>query len=198
MIGEFMRFKTIGFLFGACLLAVPAQAATYTVDVEHSSVSFKIKHLFSKVQGNFNKFQGVIDYEPEKPETWQAGGNIDAASIDTNVPERDKHLRSADFFDVEKYPSIEFKSTGVKDVTENSAKLEGLFKMHGVEKPVVLDVTINGIGKDPWGNVRAAFTAVTRIHRKDFGMTWNETLDAGGLLVGEDVDVVLEIEAIQK
>ena len=193
-----MRLKTIGCLFVTCLATISAQAATYTVDVDHTSVSFKVKHIFSKAQGRFNKFQGTIDYEPGKPETWTTSGSIDVASIDTNVPERDKHLRSADFFDVEKYPTIEFKSTGVKNATENSAKLEGLFKMHGVEKPVVLDVTVNGAGKDPWGNMRAAFTATTRINRKDFGMIWNQALDTGGVLVGEDVDIVLEIEAIKK
>ncbi len=193
-----MRFKTIGLLLLSCFVTISAQAATYTVDADHTSVSFKVKHLFSKVQGRFNKFQGTIDYESGKPETWKTGGLIEVASIDTNVPERDKHLRSADFFEADKYPTIEFKSTGVKSATENGAQLEGLLKMHGVEKPVVLDVTINGTGKDPWGNVRAAFTATTRINRKDFGMIWNQALDTGGLLVGEDVDIVLEIEAIQK
>ncbi len=193
-----MRFKIVGFLLVSCFLTVSAQAATYTVDVDHTSVSFKVKHLFSKAQGRFNKFQGTVNYEPGKPETWKTSGSIDVASIDTNVPERDKHLRSADFFDAEKYPAIEFKSTRVKNATENSVQLEGLLKMHGVEKPVVLDVTINGSGKDPWGNVRGAFTATTKINRKDFGMTWNQALDTGGFLVGEEVDIVLEIEAIQK
>ena len=139
-----------------------------------------------------------MDYEPGKSETWKTSGSIDVTSIDTNEAKRDKHLLSADFFEVEKYPTIEFRSTGVKDTSGNSARLEGLFKMHGVEKPVILNVEINGMGKDPWGNVRAAFTATTKINRKDFGMNWNQALDSGGLLVGEEIEIVLEIEAIEK
>ena len=178
--------------------AVSAQAATYTVDPDHSSVSFKVKHLFSNVKGQFKKFEGTIDYEPGKPEAWKTSGTVDVATIDTNEAKRDKHLQSPDFFDVEKNPVIEFKSTGVKDATAEGAKLEGLLKMHGVEKPIVLDVTVNGVGKDPWGNVRAAFSATTKINRKDFGMNWNQALDNGGILVGENVEISLEIEAIQK
>ena len=193
-----MRFKTLSSFFIVFLFAVSAQAATYTVDVDHSSVSFKIKHLFSKVQGSFNKFEGTVDYEPGKPETWKTSGTIDVASIDTNEAKRDKHLLSADFFDVEKNPTIEFKSTGVKDATENGAKLEGVFKMHGVEKPIVIDVAINGVGKDPYGNTRVAFSATTKISRKDFGMNYNAPLDNGGVLLGDDVEISLEIEAIQK
>lgn len=180
------------------LFASPVRAATYDVDVDHSSVSFKVKHLLSKTQGQFKAFQGVIEYEPGKPESWSASGTVQTASIDTNVEKRDKHLMSADFFDVEKFPTIEFKSTGVKDVTATGAKLEGLMKMHGVERPIVLDVTVGGVINDPWGNVRAAFTATTRINRKDFGINWNQTLDQGGVMVGEDVDITLEIEGIQK
>lgn len=193
-----MKFKMIILLFIACLVSISANAATYKVDASHTSVTFKIKHLFSKTQGRFNKFEGSIDYEPGKPETWKTSGSIEVSSIDTNEAKRDKHLLSADFFDVEKFPAIEFKSTGVKNVTESSAQLEGLFKMHGVEKPVVLDVAMNGAGKDPWGHERAAFTATTKINRKDFGMVHNQALDTGGLMLGEEVDVVLEIEAVKE
>ena len=193
-----MRSKTLSLFILASLFAVSAHAATYTVDADHTSVSFKIKHLFSKLQGRFNKFEGTIDYEPGKPESWKTAGSIEVTSIDTNEPKRDKHLLSADFFDAEKNPTIEFKSTGVKDTSGNSARLEGVLKMHGIEKPVVLDVDINGVGKDPWGNTRAAFTATTKINRKDFGMNWNQALDNGGILVGEEVEITLEIEAIEK
>ena len=179
-------------------LCSPAWAAMYEVDPAHSSVSFKIKHMLSKTQGNFNKFSGTIDYEPGKPETWKAAGTIDAASIDTNNDKRDAHLRSADFFEVEKYPAIEFQTTGVKDVTDTTAKIEGVLKMHGVEKPVTLNAEILGVGNDPWGNTRAAFSAVMKLNRKDFGIEWNQALDTGGFLLGEEVDVVLEIEAILK
>lgn len=192
-----MRFKSMLFaVLGLALAITPVHAAAYKVDADHSSVSFKIKHLFSNVQGNFKKFEGTIDYEPGKPETWKAEGKIDAASINTHHEKRDEHLRSADFFDTAQFPDITFQTTKVTDASGNTAKLEGLLTMHGVEKPIVLDVTIHGVGKDPWGNVRAGFTAVTKINRKDFGINWNQALDTGGLLLGEETEITLEIEAI--
>jgi polyisoprenoid-binding protein YceI len=157
-----------------------------------------VKHLFSKVQGEFSTFKGTIEYDPDKPETWAAQGEIDAASINTRVAERDKHLRSADFFEVEKYPKITFKTTKVSEATKEHAKVDGLITIHGVEKPVVLDVDIHGVGKDPWGNVRAGFTATTKINRKDFGLTWNQALETGGVLVGDEVEITLEIEGMLK
>lgn len=195
-----MRFKKaiLGAMTGLVLAASPAFAATYAVDVDHSSVSFKIRHLFSNVQGNFRKFEGTMEYEPGKPETWKASGTIDAASIDTNVAERDKHLRSADFFDTEKFPTIEFHTTTVKAVSDGKAQAEGVIKIHGVEKPIVLDVDILGVGKDPWGNTRAAFTVTTKLNRKDFGLAWNEKLETGQFLVGEEVVITLDIEGILK
>ena len=193
-----MRNKLVVSLLFLAFFTVSAHAATYAVDPGHSSVTFKIRHLFSNVQGQFTKYEGTIDYDPAKAETWATGGTIDVTSINTNEPKRDKHLLSADFFDAEKFPKIEFKSTGVKEVTPTSAKLEGVITIHGVEKPILLDVAINGAGKDPWGNTRAAFTATTKIDRKDFGINWNQALDNGGVLVGEEVQITLEIEAIQK
>lgn len=178
-------------------LAAPAWAATYKIDQDHTTVSFKIRHLFSKVEGVFRDFAGTIDYEPDHPEQWKVEATIQAASIDTRVDKRDAHLRSKDFFDVEKYPAITFKSTGVTDATASHAKLNGLLTIHGVEKPVTLDVDIHGVGKDPWGNIRAGFTATTKINRKDFGVMWNQTLETGQLLVGEEVDITLEVEGIQ-
>src|SRR3989338_2025348 len=139
-----MKKKFAAVLSFAFFASSGAWAATYTVDPDHSTVSFKIRHLVSKTQGRFNKFEGVIEYEPGKPETWSASGTIQTASIDTNVEQRDKHLSGPDFFDVEKFPTIEFKTTGVKDALETGAKVEGVLKMHGVEKPIVLDVTIGG------------------------------------------------------
>ena len=175
-----------------------AEATTYTIDRDHSTVSFKIRHLFSKVQGLFKEFEGTVDYTPGSPETWKAAATIQAASIDTGVGKRDQHLRSADFFDAEKYPAIAFVSTQVTDVTPESAKLHGTLTLHGVEKPVVLDLQIHGEGKDPWGNVRSGFTATTTINRKDFGLTWNQALETGQLLVGEEVPITLEIEGLAK
>lgn len=193
-----MGKKMLMVLVGAVLAASPVWAATYAVDVDHSSVSFKVKHLVSKTQGQFNKFEGQIQYEPGKPETWSAAGTIQTASIDTNVPERDKHLSSADFFDVANFPTIEFKTTGVKESTETTAKVEGLLKLHGVEKPIVLDVTIGGVAQDPWGNTRSAFSATAKIDRRDFGMIYNQPLNVGSFLLGDEVEISLEIEGIQK
>ena len=179
-------------------LAPLSYAANYKIDADHSAVTFKIKHLFSKVQGNFNKFEGTFDYEAGKPETWKTQAVIDATSIDTNVEKRDHHLQSKDFFDVENFPQITFKSTGAHDVTETTAKLDGLLNMHGVEKPVTLDLEILGVANDPWGNTRAAFTATTRVNRKDFGLSWNQALETGQLLVGEEVEITLEVEGIKQ
>ena len=183
-------------ILGVFLSPTLSWAAVYKVDADHTTVSFKVRHLFSKVQGLFNKFDGIVEYEPGKPESWKTSGTIDAASINTNVAERDKHLKSADFFDVAKYPTITFKSTKITSATDTNAKLEGLLMMHGVEKSVTLDLEIHGVGKDPWGNTRAGFTATTKINRKDFGLNWNETLETGGVLVGEEVEITLEIEGI--
>lgn len=178
------------------LSASTASAATYKVDADHSTVSFKIRHILSNTQGSFRQFEGTFDFEPDKPETWKAQGVIQVASIDTNVPERDKHLRSADFFDAEKIPTITFKTLSVHKVSETQAKADGLLSMHGVERPVHLDVELHGVAKDPWGNTRASFTATTTINRKDFDLTWNKTLETGQLLVGEEVKITLEIEGI--
>ena len=186
-------------VLAACFfLTAPVFAATYKIDTDHSTVGFKIRHLLSNVNGRFNQFEGTIDYDPEKPDTWKANVTIQAASIDTNVAPRDKHLKSADFFDVEKFPTLTFKTTKVTDVTPAGAKLEGLLTIHGVEKPVVLDLEIHGVAKDPWGNVKAGFTATTKINRKDFGLTWNKAVESGQFLVGEEVLITLEIEAIQQ
>ncbi len=181
----------------AAITTQSAWAAVYNVDAEHSSVSFKIRHLLSKTMGTFKKFEGTIEYEAGKPETWKAQGSIDVASMDTAVPQRDKHLLTADFFDVEKFPKITFKTTGVKNVTDTKATVDGLITIHGIEKPIILDVEILGVANDPWGNVRSAYSATTKINRKDFGIVWNKTLDAGGLMLGEEVEITIEVEGIK-
>lgn len=182
----------------AMMTGAVAFAADYDIDQGHSSVSFKIRHLVSKTSGKFNKFTGTIHFEPGKPDTWNVVAHIDANTIDTNEPKRDNHLRSPDFFDIKKYPEIVFKSTKVKDANDKSAKLEGDLTIHGVTKPVVLEVEMLGEGTDPWGNKRAGYTATTKLNRKDFGLTWNKALETGGVLVGEDVEINLEIEATAK
>ena len=180
------------------LSAPCAWATTYTIDQDHTTVIFKIRHLFSYVQGTLNEFEGSFDYVPGHPERWKASATIHADSIDTRVEKRDNHLRSKDFFDVATYPTITFQSTTVTDVTDTSAKLHGLLTIHGIQRPVVLDLLIHGEGKDPWGNLRSGFTATTRINRKDFGVAWNQVMETGQVLVGEEVDVTLEVEGVAK
>ncbi len=193
-----MRKFLFVLLAGILFFQAPSWAATYAVDKDHTSVSFKIRHLFTKVQGTFRDFEGTISYDPDKPDSWGATGTIQTNSIDTNAEQRDKHLRSADFFDVEKYPLISFKTTKVLEKTPDGAKMQGLLTMHGVEKPITFDVKINGAGKDPWGNTRASFTVTTTINREDFGLKWNETLETGKLLVGQEVEILLEVEGLLK
>lgn len=176
----------------------PVWAAAYNVDPDHTTITFKIRHLFSYVRGTFNQFEGKVIYDPDKPETWKAAAAIQAASIDTRVASRDKHLRSKDFFDAEKFPTLNFESNKVTDVADGKAKLHGGLTIHGVTKEVVFDLEIHGAGKDPWGNVRAGFTATTKINRKDFGLNWNEVVESGQVLVGEEVEITLEVEAIQE
>ncbi|HLG19202.1 MAG TPA: YceI family protein [Bdellovibrionota bacterium] len=162
-----------------------------------------MRHLIGKVHGNFQKFSGKFEFEPGKPAKWKAEATIDVASINTNVEKRDQHLRSKDFFDVENkehldYATMKFVSTKVTEVKENKAKLHGNLSIHGITKPVVLDLDIGGEATDPWGNKKAAFSAATTINRKDFGLTWNQTLEAGGVLVGDDVEITLEVEGNKK
>ncbi|MSR77211.1 MAG: polyisoprenoid-binding protein [Candidatus Omnitrophica bacterium] len=178
------------------LFSQPAWAAEYKLGKEHTTVGFKIRHLFSWVQGTFNEFDGQFTYDPDKPETWKVDAVIQAKSIDTHNEKRDTHLSSADFFDVEKFPTLSFKSTGVHDATKSNAKLDGILTLHGVEKPVTLDLEIHGAGKDPWGNMLSGFTATTKINRKDFGLSWNQSVETGQLLVGEEVLITIEVEGV--
>jgi polyisoprenoid-binding protein YceI len=194
-----MRKVMIRGLVAALVVAGPlvAAAATLEVDPAHTGVAFKVRHLFTNVNGRFDRFEGTIAFDPEAPETTTIEGTIDAASIDTDNDKRDAHLRAADFFDVEKHPKITFKSTKVTDVdrAKKTARVHGMLGIRGVERPVVLEASFLGQGKDPWGNERYGFHAETTIDRKDFGLTWNETLEAGGLLVGEDVRIEIDAEA---
>jgi len=189
--------QALGWLLLSSWLVVPsAWATTYRIDQDHTTVSFKIRHLFAYVRGTFNQFEGTFAYVSDHPEQWKAAATIQAASIDTRVEKRDHHLRSKDFFDVEQFPTITFTSTEVTDATATGAKLNGLLTIHGAQKPVILDLVIHGVGKDPWGNVRAGFTATTMMNRKDFGLIWNQVLESGQLLVGEEVEITLDVEGV--
>ena len=169
---------------------------TYAVDPSHSRLGFAVRHLgFSKVRGSFEQFDGTLRMAPGELDTLEAEAVVQTATITTNNAGRDEHLRSGDFFLVDEHPTITFTSTGVRDVSGDSFTLVGDFTMRGVTKPIELKAEFLGSGKDPWGNEKAAFEARTTINRKDFGLNWNAALEAGGFLVSDDVEIVLEIQA---
>jgi polyisoprenoid-binding protein YceI len=166
------------------------------IDTSHSGVHFVVRHMVvSKVRGVFGQFSGTIDYDADNVEQSKVAVEIDAASIDTREPKRDAHLRSADFFDVEQFPKLTFQSTGVKRTGSDTLAVTGDLTIHGVTRPVTLKVEELGGGKDPWGNERLVWSAKTDINRKDFGLNWNQVLEAGGVLVSEKIAIELEIQA---
>ncbi len=181
---------------GAWSAAPDASAATWKLDKSHTSVTFGIRHFLTTVKGNFSTFDGSIEFDPANPEKLKVSGWVDAASIDTDNEKRDKHLRSEDFFDVEKFPKITFEGEKLTDVnaSKTSGKLHGTLTMHGVSKPVVIDVKWLGTIGDGYGGTKGGLSGTTTINRKDFGITWNKTLDAGGLMLGEEVEVELSVE----
>jgi polyisoprenoid-binding protein YceI len=180
------------------LSGVSLQAAQYKIDPDHSTIGFKVRHLLGKVNGRFDKYEGSFTYDKTNPSAWKTQATIDAASINTNTAKRDEHLRSADFFEVKTYPTLTFVSTKVTDIKNNHAKLHGKLMIHGVTKPVVLDLEILGEAKDPWGNEQASFVATTKINRQDYGLTWNQAIETGGVLVGDEIEITLEIEGIKQ
>ena len=182
-----------------CLEAPPARAAdTYTIDVGHSNVSFLIRHFFSKVPGRFGKYEGTIVYDAEDLSKSSVNVTIDAASINTDVADRDKHLKSGDFFDVEKFPKITFTSTKVKPLGKTKAQVEGNLTIKGVSKPVTLDVEVLGTGPDAWGNTRGGFEGRTKVNRQDFGVAWNKVVEGGGTVLGDEVEITLNLEAVRQ
>jgi polyisoprenoid-binding protein YceI len=176
--------------------AASAAPATWAIDQNHSEVGFSIRHFFSKVPGNFGKFQGAIVYDPQKPEVSSVKVEIDPSSINTQNEKRDNHLRSEDFFDVTKFPTLTFVSTKVAASGDNKLKVDGNLTMHGVTKPVTLFVTFLGAGPSMNGEQRSGFEAITTLNRKDFGIVWNKTLDQGGTMLGDDVDIHLSVEGV--
>jgi polyisoprenoid-binding protein YceI len=171
----------------------------WNFDPVHSHVSFSVRHLMiSKVHGHFRSWTGTLLIDEDAPENSSVAVEIDAASIDTKEPQRDDHLRSADFLDVAKYPKITFRSTGVARLDPQHYRLTGDFTVHGVTREVVLEVEFLGRAKDPWGGERAGFSASTAIERKDYGLTFNIPLDGGGVTVGDKVNITLEIEAVRE
>ncbi|HSS10132.1 MAG TPA: YceI family protein [Acidimicrobiales bacterium] len=177
-------------------VAVPS--GTWELDPAHSSINFSVRHLrVSKVRGRFTSFTSVIkiDDDPLKSEV---DVTIDAASIDTRDEQRDAHLRSPDFLDVEKWPTLTFKSTAVRHLGGSRYEIQGHLTVKDVTRPVTLEAELQGIQPDPWGNTRMGFEARTEINRKDFGLTWNMPLEGGGVVVGDKVTIEIEVEAVLK
>lgn len=172
--------------------------SVWTVDKAHTSVEFAVKHMmFTTVRGRFSEFDVDVVFDEANPERSSVEARIAAASIDTREPNRDAHLRSADFLDAENYPQLVFKSRRIERAGGERYRIIGDLTIRGVTKEAVLDAEFVGTGKNPWGAPVAAFTAETKIDRKEFGLTWNAALEAGGMLVGEDVKIQLEVELTQ-
>ena len=172
-------------------------ASTWNIDIGHSAVHFAVRHMmFTKTRGRFTRWNGVLLLDPSNHESSSVEITIDSGSIDTGDAQRDAHLSSPDFLEVEKYPTIGFKSTKIEDLGEGKLRVLGDLTIHGVTRPVVLETEHAGRVKDPWGNDRAGYTARTAIDRTDFGLRWNMPLEAGGLVVGNKVEIELEVEAV--
>lgn len=171
---------------------------TYSIDAAHSSVGFSVRHMvFAKAHGRFTKFEGEITLDEQNLAASSARVTIDTASIDTSNEQRDGHLKSPDFFDVANHPTMTFVSKKVEGSAE-SFKLVGDLTIHGVTREVTLDAEVTGHGKDPWGNYRTGFHAKGQINRADFGLTWNQVLETGGVIVGEKVEITLDVEGVKK
>lgn len=170
-------------------------AGTWVIDPSHSEISFSVRHLMvSKVRGHFTKFSGTLTIAEDNTKS-SVTAEIDAASIDTRDENRDNHLRTNEFFDIETHPTWTFASTAVRTGGKGGYLVDGNLTIKGVTKPVVLDLEVAGTSTDPWGNTKAGFSASTVINRKDFGVEWNAPLETGGVLVGEEVTLTLEIQA---
>jgi polyisoprenoid-binding protein YceI len=171
----------------------------WNIDAAHSHVTFAVRHMVvSTVKGRFKGLSGTLEIDTANLANSWVQAEVDAASLDTNEPDRDKHLRAPDFFDVEKYPKITFKSTKVEPTGDNEYKVTGDLTLHGVTKPVVFDVEYSGEVNDPYGFRRAGFNAKAKISRKEWGLTWNALLEAGGAVVSDEVKIEIDLEAVTK
>lgn len=187
-------------LLGAMLalpLVVHAEPARWNFDLEHSTIEFRVTHMVvSKTTGRFTDYAGFVDMDAESGTVTAIEATIKAGSVNTSHEKRDTHIRNADFLDVEHYPTMTYKLKNYKKTAEGFTAV-GDFTLRGVTKEVALAGHYNGATKDPWGNTRAGFSAEGKLNRKDFGMVWNKTLDSGGLVVGDEVQIRLEIECIK-
>lgn len=172
---------------------------TWTIDNSHSEINFTVRHMMiSNVRGRFEKFTGEVNFNEAQPTLSSVNVQIDAASINTKEEKRDAHLRSDDFFGADKYPYLTFKSTRVEAVDANNGKIYGDLTIRDVTRPVVLDVEYAGMAKSPWGTMSAGFTASTKISRKEWGLEWNAALETGGVLVGDEIKINIELEIVKQ
>lgn len=171
---------------------------TWNIDTAHSGINFAVRHMVvARTRGKFGKWQGAVHWDEADPTRSRVEVSIEAASIDTGVAERDAHLRSADFLDVANHPAIHFASTNIESRGGDRYTLHGELTIRGVTREVALDVEAGGSAVDPWGNQRAGFNARATLDRREFGLTWNQVLEAGGVLVGDKVEVEIELEAVR-
>ncbi len=173
--------------------------SNWSLDPTHSEVGFKVKHMmFTNVSGKFNSYSVEMSNEDDDFSTSEISFSADISSIDTNNTDRDNHLKSGDFFDAEKFPQMIFKSTGIEKKSDSDYVVNGNLTIKDVTKPVSLKAEYSGLMKDPWGNIKAGLSIETKINRKDFGLTWNAALETGGVLVGEDVRILAEIQIVKQ
>ena len=175
---------------------VATSLRTYQIDSAHSEVTFQVRHLLTKVRGHFGTFVGAIEFDASDPTRSSVHLSIDAASINTNQPDRDTHLKSPDFFSVEEFPTLTFVSARVAPRGKDAYDVTGTLTIRGISRTIVLPVTVLGTAIDPWGNERLAFEAEVMLNRKDYGLLWNAALETGGFLVGDEVKVSLSIQAV--
>lgn len=173
------------------------EARTWAIDPAHTRLGFVARHLMaSKVRGSFQSFSGTIEVAEDLTQS-KVNVSIDTASITTGAEDRDNHLRSGDFFDVEEFPTMTFESTEIKDLGDGKYEVNGDLTIKDVTKPVTLDTTYLGIISDPWGNGKAILEATTKINREEWGLTWNAPLETGGVLVSKEITIELEVQAAQ-
>ncbi len=171
---------------------------TWQIDSVHSHIYFTARHMMiSKVRGQFESFSGTVSFDEENPTRTTVDIEIEVNSLNTKDEQRDGHLRSGDFFDAANYPVARFQSTRVEQIDENTGKLYGNLTIRGVSKPVVLDVEYAGQAKSPWGQVSAGFSASASVNRKDWGLNWNQALETGGVLVGDKIQLEIELELVK-
>jgi len=177
---------------------MPVQAATYAVDPNHSEVSFRIRHFVSQTPGSFEEYTATFELDPANLERSSVDFVVQAQSIDTDNGDRDTHLRSEDFFWVEKYPTLSFRSRGIRSLGGNRYEVTGMMSIRGVQRLITVPVDFLGFVKDPWGGERAGFETSFTINRKDYGIEWNKALDTGGVILGDDVRITLNLELVKQ